>query len=72
METFSLNVAFFFPFIPHFSFKKQDDTARKGIYSLPLNLKYGILIFGFLPTFSSVFSSRRKISRGGGICNAAW
>lgn len=57
---------FFFPFILHFSFKKQGGTAHKSIYSLPLNLKYCILIFGFLPTFPSVFSSRQEISWGGG------
>lgn len=66
MEVFSLNVAFFSPFIPYFSLTKQGDTAHKGIHYLPLNLQYCILIFGFLPTFSSVFSSRHKISQGGG------
>lgn len=63
---------FFSLSFPYFFFKKQDDTAHKGTYSLPLNLKYCILIFGFLPTFPSIFWSRRRISRGGGICSAAW
>jgi len=44
-----------FPFIPCFSFKKQNDTAHKGIYSLPGNLQSPVLISGFLPTFSLCF-----------------
>lgn len=31
MEMFSLNVAFFLTCIPHFLFKKQDDTAHKDV-----------------------------------------
>lgn len=42
-------------FIIHFLFKEQDDTAHKGIYSLPLNLQCSILIVGFLPAFFQRF-----------------
>lgn len=74
MEIFSRNVPLFVsPFIPHFSLKKQDDTAHKGIPLLPLNLQDCVIIFGFLSIFSpSIFLSRHKISQGREICSTAW